>query len=131
MIKLAIVGALAGLALVVGLLATLIVLVASRPALAQTPDPAPAGPMVQGAPTHEPMHQMMDAMHGEGASQRMHEAMGPDAEKMMDQCANMMTKEMMDQCAAMMPGSGTGMMGGQNRDSMRDMMRRMMPQSGL
>jgi hypothetical protein len=60
------------------------------------------------------MHRMMDAVHGEGTSQRMHEAMGPDAEKMMDQCA------------AMMPGSGTGMMGGQNGDAMRDMMQSMM-----
>lgn len=36
------------------------------------------------------MHQMMDAMHGAGASQRMHEAMGAAAEQQMDQCAAMM-----------------------------------------
>jgi len=35
------------------------------------------------------MHQIMDATHGEGAGQRMHEAMGPDAEGLMDQCVAM------------------------------------------
>jgi hypothetical protein len=59
----------------------------------------------------------------------MHEAMGPDAEKMMGHCTAMMA--MMTEMQNMMPGSGTGMMGGQNGDSMQDMMRRMMPQSGL
>lgn len=40
----------------------------------------------QAAPSHEQMHALMDAMHGPGTSQRMHEAMGPDAERLMDQC---------------------------------------------
>jgi uncharacterized membrane protein len=78
----------------------------------------------QGQPSHEDMHRMMDAVHGEGASQRMHESMGPNAEEMMDQCAAMMT--MMPETQNMMPGSGPGMLGGQNSDSMQDMMRRMM-----
>ena len=39
--------------------------------------------------THQQMHEMMDAMHGEGTSQRMHDVM-PDSEKMMEQCAAMM-----------------------------------------
>lgn len=38
------------------------------------------------------IHQMVDAVHGEGTSQRMHEAMGGDTEKMMDQCAAGMQK---------------------------------------
>jgi len=58
------------------------------------------------ATTHQQMHQMMDAMHGEGASERMHQAMGEDGERMMDQCMAMMN-----------------MMGD---DAMPDMMRRMM-----
>ena len=80
----------------------------------------------QEQPSHEDMHRMMDAVHGEGASQRMHKAMGPDAEEMMDQCTAMMA--MMQEMQNMMPGSGPGMMGGQTGDSMRDMMRRMMAQ---
>lgn len=74
--------------------------------------------------THEQMHQMMDAMHGPGTSQRMHEAMGPDAEKHMDQCAaamgsmnmgSMMGSGMMGGSGGMMGGGGmlgSGMMGG-------------------
>jgi hypothetical protein len=58
--------------------------------------------------------------------QRMHEAMGPDAEKMMDQCTAMM-KETQN----MMPSDGPGMMDSRSGNSMQDMMRRMMPQSGL
>jgi len=80
----------------------------------------------QEQPSHEDMHRMMGAVHGEGTSQRMHEAMGPNGEEMMDQCAAMMA--MMKEMQNMMPGSGPGMMGGQNGDSMRDMMRRMMAQ---
>jgi hypothetical protein len=98
--KVAIGGVLAGLALLA---------VTSGPISAQTPEPAPGN-----APTHEQMHQMMDAMHGEGASQRMHEAMGPQAEEMMDQCTSMMGNGM------------SGMMGGQNGQSMQNMMRGMM-----
>lgn len=63
--------------------------------------------------THEEMHQMMDAVHGEGTSQRMHEAMGEDAEMMMDQCVAMMN--MMQ-----------GMVGNGNGSSMMDMMKGMM-----
>lgn len=81
--------------------------------VAQTPSPPSQTAL---AMTHEQMHQMMDAMHGEGTSQRMHEAMGEDAERMMDQCVAMMSMMSMMQ----------GMMGGQNGQSMPDMMRRMM-----
>lgn len=71
--------------------------------------PAPAAQM-----THERMHQMMDAMHGLGASDRMHEAMGPEGEMMMDQCVGMMNMMgMMQGGEGMMGGSGMqGMMGG-------------------
>ncbi len=62
---------------------------------------AQADPEAPSAPAHDQMHQMMDAMHGEGASEQMHQAMDPDAERMMDQCAGMM---------GMMQG-GRGMMG--------------------
>lgn len=77
----------------------------TMPLFAQTP---PA------MPTHEQMHQMMDAVHGEGASQRMHEAMGPEAEQLMDQCVAMMG----------MMQSMPGMMGGHGSQPMRDMMGR-------
>lgn len=60
----------------------------------EPPITSPQAPM-----THEQMHQMMDAMHGGGSSDRMHEAMGPDSEKLMDQCTAMMS--MMQ----MMPGA--------------------------
>lgn len=61
-------------------------------------------------PTHEQMHQMMDAVHGEGTSQRMHEAMGPNGEEIMDQCVSMM---------GMMQGMGNAMGGGGMSDMMR------------
>jgi hypothetical protein len=77
----------------------------AQPDSTQTPPPG-------GANTHAQMHQMMDAMHGAGTSDRMHEAMGADAERMIDQCVAMMS---------MM----SGMMGGQNGRSMQDMMDRM------
>lgn len=67
-------------------------------------------------PTHEPMHRMMDAVHGTGTSQRMHEALGPDAEQLMDECVAMM--------GAMQTMSS--MMGDQNSQPMRGMMDRMM-----
>lgn len=86
------------------------------PLFAQTP---PA------TPTHEQMHQMMDAMHGEGTSQRMHEAMGPEAEQLMDQCVAMMG--MRQHMPGMMGRGGmSGLMGGQNSQSMPDMRRSMM-----
>jgi predicted lipid-binding transport protein (Tim44 family) len=75
----------------------------------------------QKQPSHGDMHRMMDAVHGEGTSQRMHEAMEPNAEEMMDQCAA--TMPMMGEMHNMMAGAGPGMMGGQNVYSMRDMMR--------
>ena len=102
-------GALAGLALL---------------ALTIGPTAAQAQPPVGGAPTHEQMHRMMDAMHGEGTSERMHEAMGEDGEKLMDQCVSMMG--MMQNMQGMMNGNMSGMMGGQNDQSMQDMMRNMM-----
>jgi hypothetical protein len=56
--------------------------------------------------THQQMHEMMDAMHGEGTSQRMHEAM-PGSEKMMENCASMMDR--MGNMEGMMNGmSGMG-----------------------
>jgi len=71
--------------------------------LAATSSPlfAQADPAAPSAPAHDQMHQMMEAMHGEGTSERMHQAMGPDGDRMMDQCAGMM---------GMMQG-GRGMMG--------------------
>ena len=54
----------------------------------RSPEPRLMAPATQV--THEQMHQMMDAVHGEGTSQRMHEAMGEDAERLMDQCVAMM-----------------------------------------
>lgn len=69
-------------------------LFAQAPAPAQVPG---------GAPNHEQMHQVMDAMHGQGTSRRMHEAMGEDGERIMEQCAGMM---------GMMQIMGGNMMGG-------------------
>jgi hypothetical protein len=58
------------------------------------------------------MHEMMDAMHGEGFSERMHQAM-PGSEKMMEECARHM-EEMPD-------GHVMGMMiGGGGKDGMMD-----------
>ena len=64
----------------------------TSPLFAQT-EPTPTGsPTPSEAPSQarERMIQMMDAMHGEGASERMRQAMGPDADRMIDQCAGMM-----------------------------------------
>ena len=105
-VKAAIGGAAAGLALLA---------VTSDPTFAQAPTPRPGAP-----PTHAQMEQMMDAMHGAGTSQRMHEAMGPEAEKLMDQCVAMMG--MMQNMQGMMGQGMSGMMGGQNGQSMQDMM---------
>ena len=63
---------------------------------------------------HENMHEMMDAMHGEGTADRMHKTEG--AEEMMDQCTSMM---------AMMKNMGMsedGMMDGRGMSSHGDMM---------
>lgn len=82
-----------------------------------------AAPSGSGGSTHEDMHRTMDALHGEGASQSMHEAMGPDTE-MMGRCAAMMamTNEMQD----MMLGAGDGMMDGRNGEPTAGMVRHMM-----
>lgn len=99
----------------------------SGPWSARSPAQAKGTALTPGAgPTHEDLHEMMDAVHGEGTSRRMHEAMGLDAEEMMDQCAAMVA--MVEDMQNMMPGSGPGMMGGENNDSAGDMMRRMMAQ---
>ena len=112
-VKAAIAGAAAGLALLA---------VTAGPTFAQAPTPQAGAP-----PTHAQMEQMMDAMHGAGTSQRMHEAMGPDAEKLMDQCVSMMG--MMQNMQGMMGQGMSGMMGGENGQSMQDMMRNMMQPS--
>ena len=94
---------------------------------AQTTQPVSPAPVSGAAFTHDQMHEMMDAMHGEGASDRMHEAMGADGEAMMDQCAAMMN--MMGMMMNMMQGTQGmmgGMMAGPNGTSMSDMMNRMM-----
>jgi len=71
------------------------------------------------------MHQMVDAMHGEGASERMHQAMAEEGEGMMAQCVAMMN--MMSPMRGMMGDEAMpGMMGEPRRGSMSDMMRRMM-----
>lgn len=96
--KVALAGAATGLALLA---------VTSGSALAAggpAPESAGAASQTQG---HGQMHQMMNGMHGEGASQKMHEAMGPRAEKMMDQCASGMDN--MENMQGMMGG---GMMNG-------------------
>ncbi len=120
-LKLALSGTLAGAGLV---------LLTSTSLFAQGPTPEPSP---EASPGHQLMHQMMDAVHGDGASQRMHEAMGADAEKLMDQCVSMMgmmqnMQGMMDGNMSGMMGDGgmSGMMGGQNGQSMQEMMRNMM-----
>ncbi len=68
-----------------------------------------AGPAPDMTELHERMHRVMDAMHGEGDSRRMHEAMGPKAEEMVDQCAVMMG--MMQDMQGMMGDQGDVSMG--------------------
>lgn len=71
--------------------------------LAQAVTAQPAGSTVD---THEVMETMMDAMHGPGMAERMHQGVG--AEEMMDQCAAMMATR-----GGMMDGMmGERMMGG-------------------
>lgn len=77
---------------------------------AQVP-PGQPGSGPSRAITHEDMHRMMDAMHGAGFSERVHQAM-PGTEEMMDRCVALMN-------AMPMPR----MMGG---GSMPNMMDRMM-----
>ena len=95
---------------------------------------APPSAMPPGGPAsptnHEQMHAMMDAMHGTGAGQRMHEAMGPDAENAIDRCAA--TMGTMPNLGGMMGGgmaagaTASGMMDGSVGQSMQGMMARMM-----
>jgi hypothetical protein len=75
------------------------------------PESAGAAAQSQG---HGQMHGMMNSMHGEGASQKMHEAMGPQAEKMMDKCASGM--ENMGGMENMQGMMGGGMMNGGMQD---------------
>lgn len=49
----------------------------------------PAFAEPDGGDRHETMHQMMNAMHGEGTAERVHRIEG--AEEMMDDCASMMS----------------------------------------
>jgi hypothetical protein len=65
----------------------------SSPLFAQTQPAPPSGSPTPGdgaMHAREQMIRMMDAMHGEGATERMRQAMGPDADRMIDQCAGMM-----------------------------------------
>ena len=117
--KTAIGGALIGLAVLAVTTGALVAQEPTAPA-GGTPTPDHAGmmggmaAMPGGTPTagemHETMHRMMDAMHGAGTSDRMHEAMGPDGERLMEQCVAMM--QMMGMMSGMMSGQGMeGMMG--------------------
>ena len=107
---------------IVGVLASLgLLALTASPLFAET---TTSGPAAGTTVTHEQMHQMMDAMMGEGFSQRMHAAM-PGSEEMMEQCVSMMG--MMSMMQGMMGGGAmSGMMGGQNGQSMQEMMRGMM-----
>ena len=104
--KVAIAGAATGLALAA---------LTTSPVLASGGVPSDSAPESASGqtPMHEQMHQMMNSMHGEGASQKMHEAMGPQAEGMMDSCAsgmdNMRSMGDMENMQGMMGG---GMMNG-------------------
>lgn len=75
-------------------------------ASAQQAEEPPAGSI-----THDGMHGMMDAMHGEGSSERMHELMGPESGEMMETSI-----EMMNMMSGMRPMAGTGRM--RNGDGM-------------
>lgn len=81
--------ALGGLVTAAGLVGTL-ALGPAAPVTAQPPD--------QVSETHETMNAMMDAMHGPGTAERMHQVPG--------------LEEMMDQCAATASSMGSGMMDG-------------------
>lgn len=108
-------GALTGLALLA---------LTAGSAFAQNAPPA----ATLSAPTHAQMDQMMDAVGGQGGSQRMHaamtEAMGQDGEKLMDQMVGMMGA-MQNMQGMMSAGGADAMMGGQNGQAMQDAMRRM------
>ena len=82
--------------------------------LAQRP-PSALGSAPGAPPSHEQMHEMIDAMHGAGTSERMHEALGDDAERFIEQCMAMMQSMGMDMAAMMrmmaMMQTMAGMMG--------------------
>ena len=111
------------------LLGLLVITVGVSPLFAQEYDGQPN--MAGMAMTHEGMHQMMDAMYGEGTSQRMHESMGAEGERMMDQCVAMMNMmQMMWGRPGMMglpeEAPTPAIPGNQMPPSMQDMMQRMM-----
>ena len=62
--------------------------------LAQAQTASPPAMTHEESLTHDEMHQMMDALHGDGTSARLHAALGEDADRMMEQC-QMMMPEMM------------------------------------
>jgi hypothetical protein len=103
--KVALAGAATGLALLA---------FTSGSALASGGAPSESAGAAAHSQGHGQMHQMMNSMHGEGASQKMHEAMGPQAEKMMDRCASGM--ENMDGMGNMQGMMGGGMMNGGMQD---------------
>ena len=91
---------------------------ATVPALAQSAQPKPSASAGVAVPTHQQMDQMMDAVHGAGTSQRMHQALGPNAEKTMDSMVAMMGQmQTMMNTPAMQ-----GMMTGANAQGMQSMM---------
>lgn len=57
-----------------------------------------AQPAAEVSEVHETIDAMMDAMHGPGTAERMHQVPGGE--------------EMMEECAGMMAATGSGMMGG-------------------
>lgn len=77
-------GGLVAVALATGLTTGVLLTPPLRAHPASPPTPMSGQPL-----THDEMDHMMDAMHGEGASERMRAAMG-DADTLMDQCAAMM-----------------------------------------
>jgi hypothetical protein len=80
-----------------------------------------------GTMTHEQMHQMMDIMHGEDTSQRMHDAMGEDAERLMEQCVAMMNNA---DGARYAGRSRAGQRRSQPDDGMREIRNRIMGRYG-
>ena len=86
---------------------------------AQTP-PLPTGPTSDGTLNHDQMHQMLDDMHGDGNSQRMHEMMGTDADMMIDHLLAM--HGMMQQMQAMMDDGRMAAIPDDQRQMMQDMM---------
>ena len=73
--------------------------------LSWTWQPAPVFARSSNRDSHVTMHEMMDAMHGEGTAARMHKVEG--AEEMMDTCASMM--DMMGGMSGMRSNGMSGM----------------------